>query len=228
MPFRISDPELEQLLATPIEAAEAPVGAPHQPAAAPAPRVHDRLLAGSMPASPPLALRGLYRRLGTTIAFGGAAVVGALIWYFGGLFTLDYLADTFDEIAAFVAAAPWWQSWSIPVAVSAMELFLWPRRERRPHVFLIRLSLWLFILAFDILTTHRGVLPVISRQELPLPLSAEQRLWLNHSISLVLGAAFAYLPEKIARWVLADLWVMWGAPVWRVIKRGLDPQRSSA
>src|SRR5262245_4585024 len=46
---------------------------------------------GPAPLAPPAAVRGLYRRLGTTLALVGAAVVAGLIWYFSGIFTLDFL-----------------------------------------------------------------------------------------------------------------------------------------
>jgi hypothetical protein len=38
-------------------------------------------------------------------------------------------------------------------------------------------------------------------------------------VTIEIGLAIAYMPEKIARWVLGDLWNMWIAPVWRWIKR---------
>lgn len=99
--------------------------------------------------------------MGTTLALLGAGVVAGLIWYFSGLFTLDYLTDTFLPFAALIAGSPWWQVWLIPSGISAMELFLWPRRERRLGIFIIRLILWSVMLAFDVLTTYRGMLPIL-------------------------------------------------------------------
>lgn len=239
MPVRTFDPELLELLTRPIEASAAPA----EPAPLPAPEAWEpqaRAASAAEVAAPPPAAgwslpiavpnlaRAAYRRVGTTIAFLGAAGIGALIWYFGGVFTLDFLADTVPSLAAWMAAAPVWQVWSIPVAVSAMELFLWPRRERRLVVLGIRLSLWLAVLVFDVLTTHRGVLPVISRQLIPMPLSEPWRLGIDHGVSLLLGGAFAYLPEKIARWVLGDLWALWVAPIGRMLRRGLDRRARSA
>ena len=67
------------------------------------------------PLPPPTAIRGAYRRVGTSVALAGAALLGGLMWYYGGVFSLDYLADTFAPIATFIRRTPWWQHWWIPV-----------------------------------------------------------------------------------------------------------------
>ena len=148
--------------------------------------------------------------------------MAGLIWYFSGIFTLDYLRDMFPQLAPVMAESPWWQVWLIPLSISAMELFLWPHRERRLGIFSIRLILWGAMLAFDVLTTYRGILPIVRQQDLPFVLVADWRWWLDHGTSLLIGAVFAYLPERTIRWVLADLWALWGAPIWRRLHRWLD------
>lgn len=179
-----------------------------------------------LPLPPPTAIRGTYRRIGTTLALIGASLIGALMWYYGGVFSLDYLGDTFAPIAALVARTPWWQHWWIPVLISAVEIFLWPRRERRASIFILRLLLWLAVLAFDVLTTVRGVLPVLASVGLPALNQAGERQWLAYGISGAFGIAFAYLPEKIARWVLSDLWNLWVAPLWRRLRRSRTGEAS--
>lgn len=171
------------------------------------------------PLPPPTAIRGAYRRIGTSIALAGAALIGGLMWYYGGVFSLDYLGDTFTAVGAFIQRTPWWQHWWIPVLISAVEIFLWPRRERRLTIFLLRLGLWLAVLAFDVLTTMRGLLPVLANLGLVVVTETGQRQWLAYGISAALGIAFAYLPEKIARWVLSDLWNLWVTPLWRRLRR---------
>lgn len=171
------------------------------------------------PLPPPTAIKGTYRRIGTSLALIGATLIGALMWYYGGVFSLDYLSDTFAAIRAFIRATPWWQHWWIPVLISAIEIFLWPRRERRVAIFVLRLLLWLAVLAFDVLTTMRGLLPVLASMGLTAVNEAGQRQWLAYGISGTLGVAFAYLPEKIARWVLSDLWNLWVVPLWRRLRR---------
>jgi hypothetical protein len=169
------------------------------------------------PLPPPTAIRGWYRRIGTTIALAGAALIGGLMWYYGGICSLDYLSDTFAVVEAFIRQTAWWQHWWIPLLISAIEIFLWPRRERRWAIFLLRLILWLVVLAFDVFTTGRGLLPLIEPQVGMTDVTT--RHWVSLGLSGGIGFAFAYLPEKIARWVLSDLWNLWLAPLWRSLRR---------
>lgn len=172
---------------------------------------------------PPPAIRGAYRRLGTSIALVGAALLGGLMWYYGGICSLDYLGDTFAAVGQFLERTAWWQHWWIPVLISAIEIFLWPRRERRWAIFLLRLVLWLAVLAFDVLTTARGLLPIVTAQTNALNLDVVARQSVGYTVSGALGFAFAYLPEKIARWVLSDLWNLWVAPLWRWFSKRREP-----
>lgn len=216
-------PLREQPLEPQVAPAEAPLEAPDtQDIRATDQRQRPRVrreVIDDPPLPPPTAIRGAYRRVGTSIALAGAALLGGLMWYYGGVFSLDYLADTFAPIAALVQRTPWWQHWWIPVLISAVEIFLWPRRERRVAIFVLRLLLWLAVLAFDVLTTMRGLLPVLEGVGLSAVDTAGKRQWLAYVLSGALGLAFAYLPEKIARWVLSDLWNLWITPLWRRLRR---------
>ncbi|NJO82514.1 MAG: hypothetical protein HC828_06600 [Blastochloris sp.] len=171
------------------------------------------------PIPPPTAIRGWYRRIGTSIALIGAALIGGLMWYYGGVFTLDFLGDTITWLGAFMRTAPWWQFWWIPLVVSTIEIFLWPRRERRMLIWSLRLGLWLAVLAFDVYTTMRGVETLIAGQLTPLIDNTDVARWVVIGVSGVVGLVFAYVPEKIARWVLSDLWNLWIAPLLRWIRR---------
>ncbi len=233
MPIRKDQELLSRMLSTPIieqRQAVTPMPEPPQPVALqpaqPAPRAP--MPTGPSPIPPPTIVRGLYRRVGTTLALVGAAAVGSLIWYYSGIFTLSFLGTTFRDMAHLIEASPWWQVWLIPLAISAMELFLWPRRERRPGIFAIRLLLWLLMLAFDVLTTARGMLTILQTQDVVLPITPSERQWIEYGLALAIGMAFAYLPERIARWVLTDLWAIWLAPIWRWFKRLLDSRGASA
>ncbi|MBX0331253.1 hypothetical protein K2Z83_26750 [Oscillochloris sp. ZM17-4] len=138
------------------------------------------------------------------------------MWYYGGVCSLDYLGDTFASIATFIRSSTWWQHWWIPLVISAIEIFLWPRRERRLAIFLLRLILWLAVLAFDVFTTGRGLLPIISPQVGIADVTTQH--WVSVGLSGGIGFACAYLPEKIARWVISDLWNLWLARIWRWLR----------
>lgn len=214
MPVRVPDPIAEP---QPIDYQPSAEALPSDVAPPPRPQRARRVVDSDPPLPPPTAIRGLYRRIGTTIALAGAALIGGLMWYYGGICSLDYLGDTFALIAAFIRQTTWWQHWWIPLVISAIEIFLWPRRERRWPIFLLRLILWLAVLAFDVFTTGRGLLPIIAPQVGIADTTTHQ--WVSIGLSGGIGFAFAYLPEKIARWVISDLWNLWLAPIWRWVRR---------
>ncbi len=139
------------------------------------------------------------------------------MWYYGAICSLDYLGDTFSLIAAFIQQTPWWQHWWIPFLISAIEIFLCPHRERRWSIFPLRLILWSIVLAFDIFTTGRGLMPIIAPQIAMTNLPSHE--WISIGLSGSIGFAFAYLPEKIVRWVLSDLWNLWIVPLRRWLRR---------
>ncbi|NJM07379.1 hypothetical protein HC891_16130 [Candidatus Gracilibacteria bacterium] len=214
--FFLARPKASPSAAAPEPELSTPLPQAPEPVRAPRPR---REVIDDPPLPPPTAIRGLYRRIGTTLALIGATLIGSLMWYYGGVFSLDYIGDTFAPVGAFIQRSPWWQHWWLPVLISAIEIFLWPRRERRLPIFLLRLGLWLAVLAFDVLTTVRGLLPVLAGVGLTNLEPVADRLWVTYSISGLFGLAFAYLPEKIARWVISDLWNLWVVPTWRRIRR---------
>ena len=199
MPIRIRDVQQAQPV-NPIQAAADPISSP-------------RRRAGLQ------TLNRLYRRFGTTLALCGAGVLGGLIWYYSSIYTLDYLADTFVHVAQFARSEPQWKAFLIPATVSAIEIFLWPQRERRFEVFVLRLLVWLFILFGDIFTTWRGVLPLIQSAKLPFELNVNERGIFDGGVSFIIGGMFAFLPEKILRWVLHDMWELWLAPLVRWFTR---------
>lgn len=211
MPLRRDDDLLQRMLnVTPDPAAPSPAdrrGA--------RPRQYGGTPRDPAPLRPPTPVRGLYRRLGTTVALLSAAAIGGLLWYVSSRFTLDFLGTIFPDLRRTLERAPWWQSWLIPLAISAIEIFLWPRRERRLGVFVLRLLLWLSILALDVATTIHGILPLLQAQPLPVAIDATARTWLELGVSGASGVIFAYAPEKIGRWVVNDLWALWLASIWR-------------
>lgn len=157
-----------------------------------------------------------------TLALLGSGGIAALMWYYGGGFTLDYLRNHIAWFVSFFTGRPPWLQWLVPACISAAELFLWPNKEYRWRIFAIRLVLWLLFLGFDVMTTYVGTYPWVRNWtwntwiiDGPIP----YRKTFDILVTIEIGLAIAYLPEKIARWVLGDLWNMWIAPVWRWLKR---------
>ncbi|HEU4327361.1 MAG TPA: hypothetical protein VFS21_29760 [Roseiflexaceae bacterium] len=182
------------------------------------------------PLPPPPILRSVYDRVGMTLAMLGAGVLGMLLWYFSADFTLDFLRGTFPAFVRFFADH--WMQWLVPIGISAGELFLWPEKEYRPRVWALRLALWSLFLGFDIVTTNFGVSPWIKSWTWnswiqDSPQFAYRLIW-ETLVSLEIGLALAYLPEKIIRWVLADLWSMWIAPAWNWYKNKREQERRAA
>jgi hypothetical protein len=78
---------------------------------------------------PPPIIRGIYYRLGMTLALLGSGGIAALMWYYGAGFTLDYIRDHVSWFLSLFTGRPAWLQWLIPACISAVELFLWPNKE---------------------------------------------------------------------------------------------------
>jgi len=144
-----------------------------------------------------------YDRATRTAGLVVGLLLMATLWLVGGYYTLAWLAERGLRLAAAglvpinvllslgapsTSPAPHWLAvvgaWCLPVALSAAEIGLWPRRVRHPLAW----GLWLGFLLVDALTTAAGVALFIETD----PTTA----WL---IGLVVGVALALIPEKAAR-----------------------------
>ncbi len=145
---------------------------------------------------------GLYDKLGLTLALIGSLAVSALIWYAGAYFTLWFL-----ERAGLALAGAGAVKWLIPAAITAGQLWLWPRANSPWQSLLVFLG----FLAFDVGTSWGGFtnwaagrrIEMFSGFTIP-----NNGLWL-HGLALICGLGFAFLPEKIARWALGELRRTW-------------------
>jgi hypothetical protein len=175
-----------------------------QPAATPqdmAPTDRQRI-ASSKPRSTSRPLGGLYDKAGMTLALVASLAVAALLWFAGAWFTLWFL-----ERAGLALAGAGAARWLIPAALTAGQLWLWPRANS-PWQSLI---VFLGFLGFDVGTSWGGFTSwgAGRRVELFNGFTIPQGgPWL-HGLALVLGLSFAFLPEKIARWALGELRRVW-------------------
>lgn len=187
---------LGQLLNQPPVEPPAASSRPVAPAATPAP-------ATSSPrrrAAP--AVSGFYDKVQRSIALVFAMFVAGALWLAGAYFTLEALA----AVGVKLAAVGWWQ-WAIPVAITATELGMWPRKASG------RLQFFFFaaVVLFDVGTSYAGLvawgagrtLPIF--QDLTLPAGGPVLGGLAVAVALVL----AFIPERLARWAGPDLWALW-------------------
>ena len=143
----------------------------------------------------------LYSRLGRSIALLGFLALSGLLWYAGAAFTLLFLASWYNVAALGLG------QWVIPLAITATEIFLWPRwRGSWPQ--------WIgfsAVLLFDVGTTCFGLMPLIAGREVnlfggfTLP---QAGAWL-YGFGIIGGLLLAYGPEKLGKWALSELYALW-------------------
>jgi hypothetical protein len=144
----------------------------------------------------------------TTIALLAVVGIIAFAWYLGAFFTIQFF-DRLTFLASLglnVAALGIWR-WCIPVAITAIEVAFWPRRQRAwRHVAFVG------TLLFDVGTTCTGLIllglagatiPLFGGFELP---TAREPLIV---VGIVFGLIFALGPEKGLRWVWAEFCQTW-------------------
>lgn len=177
----------------------------NQPVAAPAvspPTDHQQTITQQRPRATNRTVGGLYDKLGLTLALIASLAVAAFIWYAGAYFTLWFL-----ERAGLALAGAGHAKWVIPAAITAGQLWLWPRANSPWQSMLVFLG----FLAFDVGTSWGGFtnwaagrrVEMFSGFTIP-----NQGMWL-HGLALICGLGFAFLPEKIARWALSELRRTW-------------------
>ena len=146
---------------------------------------------------------GLYDKVGQTMALSMAVALAIGIWIVGAKFTLDFLASMGVNLASLS-----YGQWLIPLAISASELWLWPKGSSIWQ----RWAVWLGVLLFDVGSSWAGFTEWAGGRYVPLfagfTMPAEG--FPLHGLALVLGLVFAFLPEKIGRWAVSELRTLWG------------------
>lgn len=146
--------------------------------------------------------KGLYDRAGMTLALLLTLAIGAGLWAGGAFFTLSFFTSIGMQLDPRNAAA-----WLLPLAITASELWLWPRANQRWQAVLIFFA----VLAFDVGTSWAGAVQWGSGRHIPLfaGFTLAQGGWPLHVLALTAGLSFAFLPEKLARYGLAELQRTW-------------------
>ena len=148
------------------------------------------------------AAAGLYDRAGVTLALLGSLAIAAGLWWVGAYFTLRFLASAGLKMAGTDAAA-----WLIPMTITAIELWLLSRIRTNWQALVIFLT----VLAFDIGTSWGGFVAWGAGRHVSLfagfTIPTDGRTL--HLVAIVLGLIWAFLPEKIARWAVAELRRVW-------------------
>jgi hypothetical protein len=142
----------------------------------------------------------LYDRIGMTLALTLGLAVAFLLWLAGAYFTLQFLSGMGVALAG---AGP--AQWLIPAAITAAELWLWPRAATRPQ----QTALFLGVLAFDVGTSLVGLFNWGAGRVIPnvgtLP-AGGWPLWLGAAI---VALVCAFWPEKLGRWAAGELRKVW-------------------
>lgn len=143
-----------------------------------------------------------YNQLGRSLALVLSCTIAIGLWLAGAYFTLTFLQGVgFTVMGAGIVV------WLIPLAITAVELWLWPKTDTHWQEILMFLT----ILAVDLGTSWRGFVEWGAGREIPLftgfviPIAG----WYLHGIALVIGMILAFAPEKIGRWALSELWRLW-------------------
>ncbi|HEY0739309.1 MAG TPA: hypothetical protein VGD69_30585 [Herpetosiphonaceae bacterium] len=170
----------------------------------------------------------LYELIGQTLALLGTLALAGLIWAIGAYFTLRFLDDwgaqtKLQSLLTTFGMTPtpemlYWMTRSAPVIMTTIEVFLLPRwnwpwtpeSELRPSSGSYRWLVFGAVITPDVYTTVAGLSNWVAQV---LGLTAG---W-STVAAVVLGVAIAISPEKIGRRVLAELKVLWGPIVKRMV-----------
>ena len=146
--------------------------------------------------------KSLYDRAGMTLALALTLAIAAGLWAAGAFFTLSFFNSTGLRLDPRNVAA-----WLLPVAITAGELWLWPKVGQRWQAVLIFFA----VLAFDVGTSWAGAVQWGAGRYIPLfaGFTLAQGGWPLHVLAVAAGLAFAFLPEKLARYGLAELQRTW-------------------
>lgn len=142
---------------------------------------------------------GVYERLKGTIGQGAVVGIAILLWWLGAFYSLQFL-QALDISVDHLGIA----QWLIPIAITGIELALWPRRGTHP----LLMSVFMAVALFDIGSSSAGLFTWAAGRTVPLfggitiPSSGAGAWVVCIGISLV----FAFGPEKLVRVASGELY----------------------
>lgn len=141
-----------------------------------------------------------YNKIGYTVALLGAAASAILLWLIGANYTLQGL-----QLFGINARGMEW--WALPIVITAIELWLMPKRGSKPLIIIF----FMIILAFDVLTSWYGLNLDLAGRTLPLAtgLTLPSGGIPFHVFMIALSLAFAFVPEKLARVAIKEAGATW-------------------
>jgi len=142
----------------------------------------------------------LYNKIGYTVALLGAFILASWLWFVGATYTISGL--TLFGITT--KGAAWF---ALPICITAVELWLMPRKNMHGLMILVFLA----ILAFDVLTSWFGLTLDLAGKRLPLGAGWQLPSGgvVFHGGCIILSLVFAFAPEKIARVVYREITGTW-------------------
>lgn len=184
-----------------------PAGPGYTEPPAPPPTTEKRQKPVAKPRTAALPDAGL-ERIARGIALLFALVVAGVLWYYDGFFTLLWL----ENMGVKLAGIGIWQ-WSIPVAITATTLALWPRAGASP----LQVAFFAGIVAANIGTSFAGLFTWLSDRIIPIfaGITFPKASILHYATSGVVAIILAFGPEKLGKWAGNELLALWRS-VWGI------------
>ncbi len=144
--------------------------------------------------------KDMYDKVGYTIALIASLAIAGLFWYIGAYYTLRGLS----AFKVNTSSGAWW---ILPLAITAVELWLMPKRGTRWQA----VGMFMLILAFDIATSWHGLLADLGGKSLPLAtgITLPNGGAEFHLLCVVISLACAFLPEKLGKWAYREITGTW-------------------
>lgn len=143
---------------------------------------------------------GAYDKAGITFAYAASGVLSVALWYAGAYFTIAAL-----KAFGINTSNPTW--WLLPVAITAIEIWLMPRTGVRWQA----VAFFAVVLLADVLSSWYGVIATLGGRFLPLGAgwTIPKDGVLLQACAILISLIFAFMPERLARWSLTELWKVW-------------------